>query len=189
MLGEPAHPLGQIQGVAGEDDLKFDLVMKMRLREEAINVVIHETPCEIVGYVARYEGIEADTHIDVGQSVKADQQRKTAKILVPVIIPLIGPDRVRDEFAIERQREGPGPYPDDFGRVPVRHDAEYCPAAMQVGMRTAEQLDLARDIGEPGVDLHVRCPPWVVDGERADLQKVELPVIADGEFHVYCITR
>ena len=161
----------------------------MRLGEEAIDVVIHETPGEIVGYVARYEGIEADTHVDVGQSVKADQQRKTAKILVPVIVPLIGPDRVGDEFAIERQRERPGPHPDDFGRVPVRHDAEYRPAAVQVGMRAAEQLDLARDIGERGVDLRVRCPPLAVDGERADLQKVELPVVADGEFHVDCITR
>ena len=189
MLGEPAHPLRQIEGVAGEDDLKFDLVMKMRLREKAIDVVIHQTPGEIVGYVAWYEGVEADTHIDVGQSVKADQQRKTAKILVPVIVPLIGPDRVGDEFAIERQREGPGPHPDDFGRVPVRHDAEYRPAAVQVGMRAAEQLDLARDIGERGVDLRVRCPPLALDGERADLQKVELPVVANGEFHVDCITR
>ena len=150
MLGEPAHPLRQIEGVAGEDDLKFDLVVEMRLGEEAIDVVIHETPGEIVGYIARYEGIEADTHVDVGQSVKADQQRKTAKILVAVIVPLIGPDRVGDEFAIERQREGPGPHADDFGRVPVRHDAEYRPAAVQVGMRAAEQFDLARDIGERG---------------------------------------
>ena len=162
--------------------------MKMRLGEEAIDVVIHQTPGEIVGYVARYEGVEADTHIDVGQSVKADQQRKTAKILVPVIVPLIGPDRVGDEFAIERQREGPGPHPDDFGRVPVRHDAEYRPAAVQVGMRAAEQLDLARDIGERGVDPRVRCPALALDGERADLQKVELPVVANGEFHVDCIT-
>ena len=105
VLGEPAHPLRQIEGVAGEDDLKFDLVMEMRLGEQAIDVVIHQTPGEIVGYVARYEGVEADAHVDVGQSVKADQQRKTAQILVPVIVPLIGPDRVGDEFAIERQRE------------------------------------------------------------------------------------
>src|SRR6204780_3646175 len=146
MLSEAAHSLRQIKGVAGEDDLKFDFVMEMRLREEAIDVVVYETPGEIVGYVARYEGIEADTHVDIGQSVKADQQRKTAQILVSVIVPLIGPDRVGDEFAIERQREGPRPHPDDFGRVPVRHDAEYRAAAVQVGMRAAEQLDLACDI-------------------------------------------
>ena len=122
--------------------------------------------------------------------MKADQQWKTAKILVPVTVPLIGPDRVGDKFAIERQREGPGPHPDDFGRVPVRHDAEYRPAAVQVGVRATEQLDLARDIGERGVDLRVvRCRPLAVDGERTDLQKVELPIVADGEFHVDCITR
>jgi hypothetical protein len=40
--------------------------MEMRLEEEAIDVVIHETPGEIVGYTARHEGIEADTHVDVG---------------------------------------------------------------------------------------------------------------------------
>src|SRR5208282_1698794 len=84
-------------------------------------------------------------------------------------------------------RERPGPHPNDFGRVPVRHDAEYRPAAVQVGMRAPEQLDLASDIGERGVDLRVRYLPLAVDGERADLQKVELPVVADGEFHVDCI--
>ena len=49
MLGEPAHTLRQIESVAGEEDLKFDLVMEMRLGEKAIDVVIHETPGEIVG--------------------------------------------------------------------------------------------------------------------------------------------
>jgi hypothetical protein len=43
-------------------------------------------------------------------------------------------------------------------------------------MWAAEQLDLARDIGERGVDLRVvRNRPRPVDCERADLQKVELP--------------
>ena len=135
MLGEPAHPLRQIKGIAGEEDLEFDLVVKMRLAEEAIDVVIHQTSSEIIGYVARYEGIEADTHVNVRQSVKAHQQWKTAKILVAVIVALIGPDRVGDEFAIERQREGPRPDPDDFSRVPIRHDAKYRAVAVQIGMR------------------------------------------------------
>src|SRR6204780_2301794 len=115
MLSEAAHALRQIEGIAGEDDLKFDLVMEMRLRKETIDVVIDKPPGETVGHVAWYEGVEADTDVDVGQSVKADEQRKTAKILIPVIVPLIGPDRVGDKLAIERQREGPGPYPDDLG--------------------------------------------------------------------------
>src|ERR1700685_4049169 len=189
VLGEPVHPLRQIEGVAGEDDLKCDLVRERRFREEAIDVVIRETPGEIVGYVAWYEGVEADTHVDVGQSVKAHQQRKTAKILVSVIVPLIRPDRVGDEFAVNRQREWERSHPDDFGRVPVRHDAEYRAAPMQVGMPAAEQINLARDIGERSVDRRVRHSLRAVYGERADLQKVELPVAADGEFHINCITR
>ena len=55
-------------------------------------------------------------------------------------------------------------------------------------MRAAEQLDLARDIGERAVDLRVRCPLLAVDDERADLQKVEPPVVADGKFQVDGIT-
>ena len=66
MLGELAYPLRQIEGVTGEDDLKFDFVMEMRLGEQAINVVVHEPPCQIVGYAAGYEGVEAHAHIDVG---------------------------------------------------------------------------------------------------------------------------
>src|ERR1700733_12940926 len=127
--------------------------MKMRLGEEPIDVVIHETPGEIVGYVAWYEGVEADTHVDVGQSVKANQQRKTAKILVSVVVPLIGPDRVCNKFAIERQGKRTRSHADDFGWIPVRHDTEYGSATVKVWMRTAEQLDLARDISERGVDF------------------------------------
>jgi hypothetical protein len=76
--------------------------MEMRVAEESINVVIHESTREIVGHFSWYEGIKIDPHVDVRLSVKADQERKTAKILVPVIVPLISPDRVGDEFAIER---------------------------------------------------------------------------------------
>ena len=57
--------------------------MQMRLGEQAVDVVIHQPPRQIIGEVARYEGIEADTHVDVGQSVKANQQRKTTQVLVP----------------------------------------------------------------------------------------------------------
>src|SRR5580704_2422149 len=58
---------------------------------------------------------------------------------------------------------------------------------MQVGMRAAEQFDFARDAGERGVNLRVLRPPVWVDGERADLQKVKLPVVAHGELHVDCL--
>src|SRR5262249_15628255 len=123
----------------------------------------YKTLGEIVRYIAWYEGVEADTHVDVGQSMKADQQRKTAKVLVPIIVPLIGPYRVSDKFPIKRQRQRPGPHPNDFSRVPVRHDAENRSVTVQVGMPSAEQLDLASDIAKRGVDIRISCLPLAID--------------------------
>src|ERR1700685_1839411 len=56
-------------------------------------------------------------------------------------------------------------------------------------MRAAQQLDLAGDIGESGVDLGIRHLVLVADSERADLKEVELPVVGDGKFHVERVTR
>jgi hypothetical protein len=55
-------------------------------------------------------------------------------------------------------------------------------------MRTAEQLDLAGDLGQRGLDLRVHGRPWAIHSKGADLQEVELPVLADGEFDVNRIT-
>ena len=52
-------------------------------------------------------------------------------------------------------------------------------------MWAAEQLDLARDIRERGLDLLiVRRRLLPLNGERSDLQKIEPPIVADGKFHV-----
>src|SRR6202789_376711 len=102
VLGEPANPLRQIEGVARKDNLKFNFVVKMGLGEETVDVVVHQPAGKIVRHAARHEGIEADSHVDIGQAVKVHQQRKTAKILIPVVVALIGPDRVGYELAIQR---------------------------------------------------------------------------------------
>jgi hypothetical protein len=58
VLGQPPQPLRQIESVAGENDLEFDFVMEMRLGEQAIDIVVHQTSGEMVGHIARHEGVE-----------------------------------------------------------------------------------------------------------------------------------
>ena len=112
----PAIRCGKIERIAGEDDLEFDFVVQVRLCEQPIDVVIHQAPGEIVGDIARHERVEADADVDVGQAMKTHQQRKTAKILIAVVVALIGPDRVGDQLPVQRQRQGPRPQPDDLRR-------------------------------------------------------------------------
>ena len=73
---------------------------------------------------------------------------------------------------------------DDLRRVPVGHDAEDRAAAVQKGMRPAQQLDLARDVGERVADLNVGDHALALHRELADLQKIQLAVAVDREFHV-----
>ena len=101
-LCELLMPLWQIECVAREDDLEFDLVMQLRLCEQPFDVIVDEPAGEIVRHVARNEGVEAHAHVDVGQPVEAHQQREAAQILVAVVVALICPDGIRDEFTVQR---------------------------------------------------------------------------------------
>ena len=51
-------------------------------------------------------------------------------------------------------------------------------------MPAAEQLDLARNISEGVVDHRIQRQSPAVRGQRADLEKIELPIVTDGKFHV-----
>ena len=60
---------------------------------------------------------------------------------------------------------------------------------MQVRMSPAKQLDLTLDIFERGFDHRVQSFFMPIDNQRADLQQIELPIAAYGEFHVDSIAR
>jgi hypothetical protein len=60
-------------------------------------------------------------------------QRETAQVAIAVVVPLIRPDGVRNQFPVERQRQRLGADADDFGRVPVRHDAIHSTGSIRKG--------------------------------------------------------
>jgi len=101
-LLERTQALRQIERIAGEDDLKLDLVVQLRPRQERIDVVIDEAPGKICRQIARHERVEADAHVDVRQPVEADQQGKAAQVLVTVVVALIRPDGIGHELAVQR---------------------------------------------------------------------------------------
>ncbi len=110
--------------------------------DQAFHVIVDQAVGQAAFDVLGHEGVERQAHVDIRLAGKIDQQREAAQIAVAVVIALVGPDGIGHQFAVQRQRQRPGTDADDFGRIPVRHDAKYGGAPAQEGMGLLRGADL-----------------------------------------------
>src|SRR5689334_6012598 len=95
----------EIEGETSHRDLKLDLVVKGRLGAKALEIMLRRFFGDRVAQRRREEGMKARPHVYIRPPRKADDERRRPRVPVAQACAGLGPNVVRNQPLIERERE------------------------------------------------------------------------------------